>query len=319
MKPTYPALIRATATSVLELRRKPTEAAAQALIGRLYVIAEGLERGDPAESIAGDPAKFITGDPAEFKTGDPGDFAHILSPDVRKALAMGPDGPFTVEFALAARDTFAAYDADAENPNVPDRGDTVDALHEAVYPDAGDRSRADAYRALYRFWMDAPAPEPVDPDTLPYRVTFQGQAWINGHTMNVDESRYVFLASQEEFEACPLRTEYIFDELQNAAAAPPEVKVWTGPTEVDCERRLYRIEGAGQPTRYADDALGARTAMLAMFMDDAKARGRVLELSAVADLQTFEGLDHVGAEPQEFASHTLRLTVTAQTPDPFDG
>lgn len=270
MKPTYPALIRAAATSVLELRRKPTEAAAQALIGRLYVIAEGLERGDPAESIAGDPTKFITGDPAEFKVGDPGEFAHVLSPDVRKALAMGPDGPFTVEFELAARDTFAAHERDVFNPDVPDRSDTVDALHEAVYPDTGDRSRAAAYRALYWFWMDAPPPEPVDPDALPFRATFIGQAWVMDHAVEVDDARHTFYVSPAEVEECFDRENGVYDELTEAALAPAEVKGWDGPYDIRLEPRAFQItdDRPGAPVLYADDVAAVQDLLTRRLTDD---------------------------------------------------
>lgn len=319
MKPTYPSLIRGVASQVLALRHQPTESAAQALIGRLYLIADSIERGDPCESIAGDPDKFINGDPSEFKVGDPGEFSHVLSPDVRKALAMGPDGPFTVEFQLAAQAAFDAYDADVENADVPDRANAIDALHQAVYPDEGDRSRAAAYRALYAFWLDKPAPTPVDPDTLPFKATFQGQAWINDHVMSVDDSRFEFLVSQAEFEGCRERADYIFDELQTAADAPAEVKRWDGPFDIDCERRLYVITAPNMITRYADDAKGAQAAMITMFQIDAKACGRDLEMSVIADVQTFTGLDHVEDTPQTFASHSLRVTVAAQSPDLFVG
>ena len=316
MKPTYPVLIRAAATSVLALRHQPTEAAAQALIGRLYLIAEGLERGDPAESIAGDPVKFIAGDPAEFKAGDPGDFAHIQSPDVRKALAMGPDGPFTVEFELAARDTFAAYDADAENPNVPDRADAVDALHQAVYPDAGDRSRAASYRALHQFWMDAPplGPTPADPATLPFRATFQGEAWINDHAVPVDDARCEFFVSQAEVEECLDRENGVYDELSDAALAPAEVKGWNGPYSIRLEPRAVRIEpeADGAPVLYADDAAGVRAILTDLFQRDAAVEGAdFIAPDLRAAIKAFEGLEGDVASEQ-FASRTTAATVIAQ-------
>lgn len=263
---TYPQLIRAVASGVLALRHQPTQASAQALIGRLYVLADGLEQGTPADQVAGDPQEFALGDPAEFTAGDPPEFAHITVPAVRTALRMGPVGPFTVEFELAAEATFAAYDADAENPNVPDRSNAIDAVHRAVYPETGDRSRADAYRALRSFWMDEPlGGNPERPaDLLPYLATFQGEAWINDHATAVDDARYSFPVSAAEVEDCADRENRVYDELADAAQAPLEVRAWSGPFTISLAPRRFMItsDRPGEPTRYCDEVEQAQRILL---------------------------------------------------------
>lgn len=263
---TYPALIRAVSADVLALRHRPTDTAAQALIGRLYVIADRLERGDPADSLAGTLEDFRGGDPSEFTAGDPADWAHVDVPVVREALARGPAGPYTGPFDLAVQATFAAYAADANNPDAPDRSGAVEALHAAVYPDTGDRSRADAYRALRSFWLDEPLggdPERAA-DLLPYLATFQGEAWINDHATAVDDARYSFPVSAAEVEDCADRENRVYDELADAAQAPLEVRAWTGPFTISLAPRRFMItsDRPGEPTRYCDEVEQAQRILL---------------------------------------------------------
>ncbi|UTC28647.1 hypothetical protein MARCHEWKA_01340 [Brevundimonas phage vB_BpoS-Marchewka] len=324
MSTTYPALIRAAAAQVLALRHNPTPEAAQGLIGRLYVIADGIERGDPAESIAGDPAQFITGDPAESKAGDPAEliagdpaqFSHLTLPEVREVLAAGPAGEWTARHTQAVLLTFDAHEADQADPDGPDRAAAAEALHDAYLPATGDRQRARAWAALYRFWMDRdpPASALPAPETLPYRATFQGQAWIMDHAIAADDARHEFFVSQAEVEECGDRENGVFDELSDAALAPVEVRNWQGPFEIECERRPYRIEPEqeGAPILYADDAAGVRARLLDLFQADATAEGTdYITPDLRASIMAFEGLKGDIASEQ-FASRTTAATVVRQ-------
>ncbi|USN14369.1 hypothetical protein KABACHOK_05560 [Brevundimonas phage vB_BpoS-Kabachok] len=332
MSITYPALIRAAAAQVLALRHNPTPEAAQGLIGRLYGIAESIERGDPAESIAGDPAQFIigdprestagdpaefiVGDPAEFIVGDPAQFSHLTLPEVREVLAAGPDGEWTARHTQAVLLTFDAFDADQADPDTPDRTAAAEALHDAYLPATGDRQRARAWAALYRYWMDRdpPASALPAPETLPYRATFQGQAWIMDHAIAADEARHAFYVSQAEVEACFDREKGVYDELSDAALAPAEVRNWQGPFDIQCERRPYRIEPEqeGAPILYADDAAGVRARLLDLFQADASAEGTdYIAPDLRASIMAFEGLKGSIASEQ-FASRTTAATVVLQ-------
>ncbi|USN15875.1 hypothetical protein PAPPERLAPAPP_01330 [Brevundimonas phage vB_BpoS-Papperlapapp] len=324
MSTTYPALIRAAAAQVLALRHNPTPEAAQGLIGRLYVIADGIERGDPAESIAGDPAQFITGDPAESQVGDPSEFiagdparfSHLTLPEVREVLAAGPAGEWTARHTQAVLLTFDAFDADQADPDTPDRTAAAEALHDAYLPTTGDRQRARAWAALYRYWLDRdpPAPAQPAPETLPYRATFQGQAWVADHALAVDEARHTFYVSQNEADACADLSKDLCDSLIDAALAPPEVKTWSGPFDLRLERRPYRIEPEqeGAPILYADDAAGVRARLLDLFQADATAEGTdYIAPDLRASIMAFEGLKGDIASEQ-FASRTTAATVVLQ-------
>lgn len=322
---TYSALIRAAAAQVLALRHNPTQDAANALIGRLYGIADGLERGDPAESIAGDPAHFIAGDPRELKAGDPtqfiagdpADFSHIAIPEVVAVLQAGPDGEWTDRHTSAALRTFGAHEADQANPDVPDRTAAAEALHDAYMPDTGPRDRAKAWAALYRFWMDRDPPTaPVDPAVLPYRATFQGQAWIMDHTAPVDESRHVFYVSQAEVDECFDRENGVYDELTDAACAPPEVKGWQGPFDIRCDPRPFKItdDRPGVAPRYADDVWAVQALLMERLKD---AHG---DLDAEVQTQIEDLPDSVEDAPLDaewvFEGADFHLTVSQQGDEP---
>lgn len=325
MKPTYPALIRNAAAQVLALRHAPTHEAAHALIGRLYGIAEGIERGDPAESIAGDPTQFSVGDPREFMAGDPaqfiaGDparFAHITHPEVIAALIAGPAGEWTDLQTQAALRTFGAFEADRDDRDndIPVREESALALHDAYMPDTGDRDRAAGWRALYQFWMDAPAPvepAPVDPDTQPYRATVKGLVWKGDDAVPVDGARHSFYVSQAEVEGCADRASRIYDELVNAALTPPEVKQWIGPLDIYLERRPFQIEDdrPGAPLRYADDDYAAADLLTRLLKDD---RGDLdaevlTQIEALPDSMERARPDTVWV----FAGSNFHLTVSRQ-------
>lgn len=86
-----------------------------------------------------------------------------------------------------------------------------------------------------------------------FRAVFRGQAWIAGHAMEVDDSRAEFVVSQAEVDAAGgidpecdpasddvLSTSGDWDALAQAANAPPMVKNWPGPFDID----LFRLEDA---------------------------------------------------------------------------
>lgn len=324
---TYSALIRAAAAQVLALRHEPTQDAAAALIGRLYSIADGLERGDPAELIAGDPTRFSAGDPPQFKAGDPsrfsaGDpaaFSHITFPDVVAVLQAGPDGDWTDQHTQAALRTFGAFekDRDDRDNDVPNREEAALALHDAYLPDTGPRDRAKAWAALYRFWMDAAPPAAVQPAAYPYRAVFQGQAWISDHAVPVDDARHTFCVSQAEVDECWDRGNGVFDELSDAALAPGAVRNWPGPFDMSLSRRLYRIDSdhAGSIPLYADDAQGVRAILSALFAEDAALEGAEPDAALLARVAAFEGLTTPG-ESVAFEGLGMVQTVTAQDPLP---
>lgn len=79
-----------------------------------------------------------------------------------------------------------------------------------------------------------------------YLAEFRGQAWIAGNAMDVDDSRWEFPVSAAEVDAAgglsedsdeaaddlaPKRGDW--DALQSAEGAPPEVKAWAGPFEIE--------------------------------------------------------------------------------------
>lgn len=86
-----------------------------------------------------------------------------------------------------------------------------------------------------------------------FRAVFRGQAWIAGHAMEVDDSRVEFVVCQAEVDAAGgidpecdpasddvLSTSGDWDALAQAANAPPMVKNWPGPFDID----LFRLEDA---------------------------------------------------------------------------
>ncbi|UTU07698.1 hypothetical protein CcrC1_gp506 [Caulobacter phage C1] len=86
-------------------------------------------------------------------------------------------------------------------------------------------------------WMvrqSAPcAGETVQADDTPTRwATFVGQAWVQGHSMEVDDARVRYGITDAEFNANGGDEPADFDALAQAARAPQWVKDWSGPFDV---------------------------------------------------------------------------------------
>jgi arylsulfatase A-like enzyme len=84
-----------------------------------------------------------------------------------------------------------------------------------------------------------------------FRAEFIGQAWIRDVAMEVDDSRWEYTVTAAEVDAAgglaedsdeaaddlaPKRGDW--DALRTAAGAPPEVKAWSGPYDIE----LHKLE-----------------------------------------------------------------------------
>ena len=90
------------------------------------------------------------------------------------------------------------------------------------------------YEKLLAYLDTLQAPVPPLRLTEPSRrVTFIGQAWINNHALEVDDSRATFLVSEAEYQAAGGDDTDDYDALKDAARAPDWVKSWPGPFEIE--------------------------------------------------------------------------------------
>lgn len=81
---------------------------------------------------------------------------------------------------------------------------------------------------------------------------FQGEAWIGDHAMAVDDARWTYPITEDEYaQAWAFREVQALDGLQEAAAAPRAVKGWPGPFTITVD-------------------FGARKPAVARFIEDAQ-------------------------------------------------
>ncbi|AXQ69032.1 hypothetical protein HOU02_gp177 [Caulobacter phage CcrBL9] len=106
--------------------------------------------------------------------------------------------------------------------------------------DSLEQARKDVETAIIKAdlpaWMEwmiidaAPLAPVIAPATR--WATFVGQAWINGHTMEVDDSRVSYGVTDEEFDENGGDEPADFDALAQAARAPDWVRNWSGPFDI---------------------------------------------------------------------------------------
>ncbi|USN15596.1 hypothetical protein KIKIMORA_04780 [Brevundimonas phage vB_BpoS-Kikimora] len=283
--------------------------------------ADRIESGDPAEINAGDPSQFSAGDPSEFTAGDPSEFSHITHPEVRESLAAGPAGEWDARFTCAVLLSYDAHQRDQLDADQPDRTQAIEALQEACEPDTGDRDRARAWAALYRFWMDRDPPE-LNNEAAPYLAIFTGQAMIMDHAMDVDDARWTYPVTRAEFQdAVATHDLTAFDALSDAAAAPAEVRAWAGPFEIKVRARRYRIhrESPAVSPRYADTPEQVQAILRRLFAQDAAIAAHVAgSADLIKQIDAFPSFDLKPGHSYEFYGHEGMLTVTTQWADPFD-
>lgn len=122
--------------------------------------------------------------------------------------------------------------------------------------------------------VTAPAPRP-DVSVYPYLATFRGQGEMLGQIVDLDD-RFSYPVSEDEATEAAgaegLLDAVEFDALSDAAAAPAEVKNWSGPFEIGLTHRAYRIESdhAGSVPLYADTLEDLRALLVQLFTEDAE-------------------------------------------------